>query len=81
MSNSVQKRRVSITVDSHLLDEVDKLTDNRSAAFEEALRLWYAKQIEDKLRRFYQSRTQADIEFEEEWTTDTQDGAIASWDE
>jgi len=34
------KQRVSIIVDAHLLAEIDKLTDNRSAAFEEALRLW-----------------------------------------
>ena len=50
MSYPLQKQRVSITVDSRLLAEIDKLTENRSAAFEEALRLWYAKKIEDQLR-------------------------------
>lgn|GEM_PF-857910 len=67
MSYPLQKQRVSITVDSRLLAEIDKLTENRSAAFEEALRLWYAKKIEDQLRQFYQSRNQVDIVFEEEW--------------
>lgn len=33
-------------VDARLLNEIDKLTDNRSAALEEGLRLWYAKQIQ-----------------------------------
>lgn len=35
--------------------------------------LWYAKQIEDKLRKFYQNRSQEDIEFEEEWATFAQE--------
>ena len=67
MSSSTQKRRISVTVDAHLLDEIDKLTDNRSAVLEEGLRLWYAKQVEEKLRQFYQNRSQADVEDEEEW--------------
>jgi len=67
MSYSSQKQRVSITVDAQLLAEIDKLTENRSAAFEEALRLWRAKKIEEQLRQFYQTRSQADIEEEQEW--------------
>ncbi len=67
MPHAYPKRRVSITIDSHLLEEIDKLAENRSAAFEEALRLWRAKQIEDKLREFYQNRSHAGIDFEEEW--------------
>jgi metal-responsive CopG/Arc/MetJ family transcriptional regulator len=67
MSPSPQKQRVSITVDTDLLNEIDKLTANRSAAFEEGIRLWYARQIEEQLRKFYQSRSHADIDFEEEW--------------
>ncbi len=73
MTHSQQKQRVSITVDSHLLEEIDKLTNNRSAAFEEGIRLWYAKQIEEQLRKSYQSRTQADVDFEEEWATFAQE--------
>ena len=67
MSYSSPKQRVSVTVDSQLLAEIDKLTENRSAAFEEALRLWRAKKIEDQLRQFYQNRSQANIQEEEEW--------------
>jgi len=81
MSSSSQKRRISVTVDARLLDEIDKLTDNRSAALEEGLRLWYAKQVEEKLRKFYQNRSQADIEFEKEWVDATQEQAITGWDE
>lgn len=73
MSSSTQKQNISVTVDARLLSEIDKLTDNRAAALEEGLRLWYAKQIEDKLRTFYQNRSQADIEFEEEWARFTQE--------
>ena len=81
MSSSTQKRRISVTVDARLLDKIDKLTDNRSAALEEGLHLWYTKQVEEKLRKFYQNRSQADIEFEEEWVRATQDQAIAGWDD
>lgn len=67
MPHSSQKQRVSVTVDAQLLAEIDKLTENRSLAFEEALRLWRAKKIEEQLRRFYQNRSQADMKFEGEW--------------
>lgn len=67
MHQSSQKQRVSITVDAHLLAEIDKLTENRSAAFEEALHLWRAKKIEAQLRQFYQNRTPTDIEEEQDW--------------
>ncbi len=68
MINNSQKQRISITVDAHLLEEVDRMTKNRSAAVEEGLRLWRKQQIESQLRNFYQNRSQADIEFEQEWT-------------
>ena len=32
MINNSQKQRISITVDSQLLEEVDRVTKNRSAA-------------------------------------------------
>lgn len=67
MSYSSPKQQVSVTVDSQLLAEIDKLTENRSAAFEEALRLWRAQKIEEQLRQFYQNRSQANIQEEEEW--------------
>lgn len=82
MSNSSRaKRRFSVTIDANLANQVDKLTDNRSQAIEEGLRLWYVKQIEDQLRHFYEYRSQADIDFEAAWVQDTQDEAIAVWDE
>ena len=66
MINNSQKQRISITVDAHLLEEIDQMTKNRSAAVEEGLRLWRKQQIEEQLRNFYQNRSQADIEFEAE---------------
>ena len=67
MTNNSQKQRISITVDSQLLEEVDRMTKNRSAAVEEGLRLWRKQQIEEQLRNFYQNRSQTDIKFEKEW--------------
>ena len=69
MSNSTQKREVLVSLDGELADKIDQLTDNWTEAIEQALRLWYARQIEDKLRKSYQNRSQEDIEFEEEWAT------------
>jgi metal-responsive CopG/Arc/MetJ family transcriptional regulator len=63
------KRRVSVTIDADLLEAIDQLSDNRSAVIEEALRLWRVQKIEDHLRRYYQTRSQADIEVEEQWAT------------
>ena len=80
MVNNSQKQRISITVDADLLAEVDRLTKNRSAAVEEGLRLWRQQQIEEQLRNFYQNRSQTDVEFEKEWTEETQRSAITSWD-
>ena len=68
MINNSQKQRISITVNSQLLEEVDQMTKNRSAAVEEGLRLWRKQQIEEQLRNFYQNCSQADIEFEKEWS-------------
>ena len=81
MINNSQKQRISITVDSQLLEEVDQMTKNRSAAVEEGLRLWRQQQIEEQLRNFYQNRSQKDLEFEQEWAEETQEQAIANWDE
>ena len=81
MPHSPQKQRVSITIDAKLLAEIDQLTDNRSAAFEEGVRLWYVKQIEDQLRKFYESHSQADIDDELAWTQAIPDEAISGWDE
>ena len=61
------KRRVSVTIDADLMDAIDRLSDNRSAVIEEALRLWRTHKINEQLRQFYQSRSLTDIEFEETW--------------
>lgn len=61
------KQKVTVTVDSKLLAEVDQLASNRSAAFEEALRLWRTQQLEKQMQAYYQSRSQAEVEFEETW--------------
>ena len=67
MSQSFRKTRISVTVDSKLLKEVDRLASNRSAAIEEALRLWRRQQIEEQLRQSYLNRRESDIESEKEW--------------
>jgi len=69
MSTSSTKRRVSVTIDADLLDAIDQFSDNRSAAIEEALRLWRVQKIQEQLRQYYQSRRQADVEEEEQWAT------------
>lgn len=80
MSQGSIKTRFSVTVDSELLKEIDRLASNRSAAVEEGLRLWRKQQIEEQLRQFYQNRSQADLDFEQEWTEETQHKAIAAWE-
>jgi archaellum biogenesis protein FlaJ (TadC family) len=73
LSNSTQKREVLVALDAEFAEQIDQLTDNWTEAIEQALRLWYAKQIEDKLRKFYLNRSQEDIDFEEEWATFAQE--------
>ena len=79
-SKPTYKQRISITVDTQLLEEIDRLTNNRSAAVEEGLRLWHKQQIEEQLRNFYQNRSQTDLEFEQEWTQETQENALSAWE-
>ncbi|MGK7883553.1 MAG: type II toxin-antitoxin system CcdA family antitoxin [Crocosphaera sp.] len=67
MTASSPKQRISITVDSQLLQVIDQLTDNRSAAVEVGLRLWYQQQIENQLQTFYQNQTSDESKFEEDW--------------
>lgn len=80
-SKPTYKQRISITVDTQLLKEIDLITNNRSAAVEEGLRLWHKQQIEEQLRNFYQNRSETDLKFEQEWTKETQENAISSWEE
>jgi metal-responsive CopG/Arc/MetJ family transcriptional regulator len=67
MAAASNKRRVSVTLDAELLDAIDRLSDNRSAVIEEALRLWRNQKIDDQLRQSYQSQSKADLEHEEQW--------------
>jgi Arc/MetJ-type ribon-helix-helix transcriptional regulator len=67
MTQSNAKKRISITVDAQLIQQIDCLTKNRSAAIEEALRLWHRQQIEEQLRQSYQNLPQSEIYFERDW--------------
>ena len=79
MSSSTQKREVLVALDAEFADKIDQLTDNWTEAIEQALRLWYAKQIEDKLRKFYQNRSQEDIEDEKEWFNFVEEQIEEAW--
>ncbi len=79
MSNFTQKREVLVALDAEFADKIDQLTDNWTEAIEQALRLWYAKQIEDKLRKFYQNRSQEDIEDEKEWFNLVEEQIEETW--
>ncbi|MCW6052388.1 hypothetical protein K4039_20505 [Lyngbya sp. CCAP 1446/10] len=79
MSNSTQKREVLVAIDAEFADKIDQLTDNWTEAIEQALRLWYAKQIEDKLRKFYQNRSQEDIQDEQEWFDFVEEQIEEAW--
>jgi flagellar biosynthesis chaperone FliJ len=79
MSNSTHKREVLVALDAEFADKIDQLTDNWTEAIEQALRLWYAKQIEDKLREFYQNRSQEDIEDEKEWFNFVEEQIEEAW--
>ena len=79
MSNSTQKREVLVVLDAEFADKIDQLTDDWTEAIEQALSLWYAKQIEDKLRKFYQSRSPEDIEEEKEWFNFVEEQIEETW--
>jgi len=73
------KREVLVALDTEFAEKIDELTDNWTEAIEQALRLWYAKQIEDKLRQFYQNRSQEDIEDEKEWFNLVEEQIEETW--
>ena len=79
MSNSTQKREVLVALDAEFAEKIDQLTDNWTEAIEQALRLWYAKQIEDKLRKFYQNRSPGNIEEEKEWFNFVEEQIEEAW--
>jgi metal-responsive CopG/Arc/MetJ family transcriptional regulator len=78
---SSPKQRITITIDTSLLQEVDRFSNNRSAVVEEALRLWRKQQIENQLRSFYQNRSQSNIEEESLWADQTQEAAMICWED
>ncbi len=80
MSQLQGKQRVTVTIDAKLLKAVDQLSENRSAAIEEALHLWHRQQIEAQLQRFYTNRNSPSLQEEEQWVQATQDKAIDSWE-
>lgn len=67
MSTSPLKRRVSVTIDANLLDAIDQFANNRSAAIEEALRLWRISKIQEQLRQYYQTRRACEMQEAEQW--------------
>lgn len=67
MTPPSSKQRISITVDAKLLQDIDQITENRSAAVEEGLRLWHRQQIENQLRAFYQNQKPTDKQFDQDW--------------
>ncbi|MEG4421404.1 hypothetical protein QUA70_22870 [Microcoleus sp. LAD1_D5] len=79
MSNSTQKRELLVALDAEFAEKIDQLTDDWTEAIEQDLRLWYAKQIEDKLRKFYQNRSQEDIEDEKEWFNFVEEQIEETW--
>lgn len=83
------KRKVTVTVDSGLLEAIERHTAgqiasspaNRSAMFEKALRLLRQQQIDEQIRKFYQNRPQVDIELEEETAVVQQEQLEEIWDD
>lgn len=69
MASLPNKRQVSVIIDADLLDAIDQFSDNRSAAIEEALRLWRIQKIDAQLRQYYQTQSQVDLDADEQWAT------------
>ncbi|MGI0482246.1 hypothetical protein ACN4EE_15865 [Geminocystis sp. CENA526] len=79
--SSGTKQKITVTVDSNLIADIDNFSNNRSAVVEEALFLWRQQQLEAKLREFYLNRSQNVVADEDNWSDTTQDHAIANWTE
>ncbi len=77
---SSSKERITITIDTALRQQVDQLSNNRSAAVEEALGLWRKQQIENQLRWFYQNCSQQEMEEESLWADQTEKIAMREWE-
>ena len=64
------KVKVTVSISEHLLEEVDDTSRechlSRSAAFEEALRLWKKKKLEKDLREGYLAMSDENLSTSEE---------------
>jgi len=63
------KRKLSITVDYKLLEEIEKTSKahrfSKSRLTEEALKLWFKKNTEELMARGYKEMAEGDQEFAE----------------
>ena len=63
------KRKLSITVDYKLLEEIEKASKvhhfSKSRLTEEALKLWFKKNTEELMARGYKEMAEGDQEFAE----------------
>ncbi len=81
------KSKVSITVDSDTLREVDSLAGekSRSQIFEQALISWVRhhrkRTLVDETEAYYRSLGQAEREEDREWAELAAEGVKTSWDE
>jgi len=73
------KRKLSITIDSKILEEIEKTTKthsfSKSKLTEEALKLWFKKNTEELMARGYKEMAKEDQEFAE-MTLEAQKEAI-----
>ncbi|URR35763.1 ribbon-helix-helix domain-containing protein [Thermosynechococcus sp. HN-54] len=79
MTTPQGKRRITVTIDAQLLEAIDRISKNRSATIEKALRLWHAHQVEEQLLAFYQHRPERDETEEIQWAQATQFNAFDAW--
>jgi len=63
------KRKLSITIDNKILEEIEKTTKasnfSKSKLTEEALKLWFKKNTEELMARGYKDMAKEDEEFAE----------------
>ncbi|MFW6295629.1 MAG: hypothetical protein ACOC04_00400 [Halothece sp.] len=61
------REEFTVSLDAALMEKVEKLTDDRNCAIEEALRLWVARQEEEKRHAMVNLRRQQQDEDETGW--------------
>jgi metal-responsive CopG/Arc/MetJ family transcriptional regulator len=81
------KAKVSVTVDSTLLREVDRLAGRmtRSEAFERALAAWVHRrgreELDQAIERYYRSLTATERHEDEQWASLGDEAVRRGWDE